>query len=356
MTSMVSADGSTTQHADFYQKLDQLHLLHHWAEESETRRAQSPHATAIPWLWKWSEVRPQILRAVDLVSPENVERRVLGLVNSKLRELGKSGATPTLTAALQLIMPGEVAISHHHTPAALRVIIEGRGAYTAVDGERCWMEPGDLILTPAWTYHDHKHEGKGPMIWLDGLDVPLIRSVDSNFFERYTGQKQQPITHPDGASTRRFVSAGLRPAAFKWDKTYSPLTHYPWERTERALQAMVEEEASLFDDIYLEYVNPLTGAAVMPSIGCYAQRLRPGVQTRSHRHSSSAVYCIFRGSGYTVIEGERFEWSQGDVLALPGWCWHAHSNGSETTDAYLISFTDEPLLKYLGIHREQGGE
>jgi gentisate 1,2-dioxygenase len=350
------AEDQRKAQADFYAGLEQLYLLPNWAREAESQVAHGPHAAAVPWLWKWSEVRPNILRTVSLVTPEDVERRAIGLINPRLRELGRRGATPTLTAAVQLIMPGEVAVSHHHTPAALRVIMEGKGAYTAVDGERCWMEPGDLILTPAWTFHDHKHEGEGPMIWLDGLDVPLIRSIDSNFFERYPGQRQQALTQPDSASTRRFASAGLRPAAFKWDKPYSPLTRYPWERTEQALQAMIEKEATPFDDLYLEYVNPLTGAAVMPSMGCYAQRLRPGVQTRSHRHNASAVYYVCRGSGYTTIEGKRFEWCQGDVLALPGWHWHAHANGSTTEDAYLISFTDEPLLKYLGIFREQSGE
>jgi gentisate 1,2-dioxygenase len=270
MNSTSAKDQSATQPGEFYDNLKQLHLLQHWAEENEAERAREPHASAVPWLWKWAEVRPQIMRAVDVVNPENVERRVLGFINPRLREQGKRGATPTLTAAVQLIMPGEVAVAHHHTPAALRIIMEGKGAYSAVDGERCWMEPGDLILTPSWSYHDHKHEGEGPMIWLDGLDVPLIRSIDSSFFERYPGSRQQALTQPDGASTRRFAFAGLQPAAFKWENRYSPLTHYPWQRTEQALRAMIDEEASPFDDLYLEYINPLNGAAVMPSMGCYA--------------------------------------------------------------------------------------
>jgi gentisate 1,2-dioxygenase len=132
--SSTDAEDQRKAQADFYAELEQLYLLPNWAREAESQGASGPHAAAIPWLWKWSEVKPKILRTVSLVTPEDVERRAIGLINPRLRELGRRGATPTLTAAVQLIMPGEVAVSHHHTPAALRVIMEGKGAYTALDG------------------------------------------------------------------------------------------------------------------------------------------------------------------------------------------------------------------------------
>jgi gentisate 1,2-dioxygenase len=267
--------------------------------------------------------------------------------------MGYFATTPNLVAAIQLILPGESALAHHHTPAALRIIIEGESSYTCTNGERCWMEPGDLILTPAWSYHDHKNESDGPMLWLDGLDVPLIDAMDTIFFELYPGKRTQPHTQADQASMARFAAPGMRPANFSWDKSYSPLTKYPWNNMMRALDGMLASDASPYDDLRLEYFNPHTGGPVMPSIACYAQKLRAGVHTQKHRHNNATIYHVFRGSGYTVIEDQRFDWSERDVFVIPGWHWHEHVNASTSTDAILISYTDEPLLKTLGILREE---
>lgn len=341
--------GKSSRNPDaFYEDVKRLHLSPLWL-----RQGQPPHKRALPWLWKWPKVREQMMRAADVVSTEHVERRVLGLINPGLETAGRFATTPNLVGAIQLIMPGESAVAHHHTPAALRIIIEGEGAFTCTDGERCWMEPGDLILTPAWSYHDHKNEGKGPMMWLDGLDVPLIDSMDSFFFEMFPDKKAQPVAGPDQFSMSRFPASGMRLAGFHWDKRYSPLTKYPWKDMVGALNAMVDADATPYDDLRLEYFNPHTGGPVMPTIGCHAQRLRPGFHAQTHRHNSAALYYVFRGSGSTIIEGRRFEWSESDILVVPGWHWHEHINDSKQQDAVLISYTDEPLLKSLGIHFEE---
>ncbi len=332
----------------FYEEVKRLHLRPLWLEQ-----AHAPHKLAVPYLWKWAELRVQMMRAAEVVSTENVERRVLGLMNPGLEDIGRFATTPNLVAAIQMIMPGETALAHHHTPAALRIIIEGEGAYTCTDGERCWMEPGDLILTPAWAYHDHKNESGAPMFWLDGLDVPLIQSMDTMFFELFPGKRTQPATQADEASMSRFSAPGMRPANFTWQKNYSPLTKYSWKKMVHALDDMKETDASAYDDLRLEYFNPHTGGPVMPTIGCYTQKLRPGAHTRSHRHSSAAIYHVFRGGGYSMIEGRRFDWSERDIFVVPGWHWHEHVNLSARENAILISYTDEPLLKSLGIHREE---
>jgi gentisate 1,2-dioxygenase len=332
----------------FYEDVARLHLSPLWLREGHP-----PHKRAVPYLWAWAQVREQMLRAAEVVGTDKVERRVLGLTNPGLKQAGHFATTPNLVAAIQLILPGESALAHHHTPAALRIIIEGEGAYTCTDGERLWMEPGDLILTPAWSFHDHKNEGNGPMMWLDGLDVPLIDAMDTLFFELHSGKRTQPFTQSDEASMARFAAPGMRPADFSWEKTYSPLTKYPWRKMVHALDAMRESDASPYDDLRLEYFNPHTGGAVMPTIGCYAQKLRAGTHTQKHRHNNATIYYVFRGAGYTVIEDQRFEWSERDVLVVPGWHWHEHVNPSRDA-AILISYTDEPLLKKLGIHREEG--
>src|ERR671936_1943425 len=170
----------------------------------------TPQGKARPYLWRYADLRPHLLRSGELVSTREAERRVLMLMNPGLE--GQAAATSTLFAGMQLILPGEIAPAHRHSPSALRVIVEGLGAYTAVDGERCLMEPGDLILTPSWSWHDHGNETTEPMVWLDGLDVPLVRgALQAAFFEPYPGDKQ-PVTRPEAASVRQFGAGSLQPA------------------------------------------------------------------------------------------------------------------------------------------------
>jgi gentisate 1,2-dioxygenase len=158
---------------------------------------------------------------------------------------------------------------------------------------------------------------------------------------------------PDEASMKRFAAPGMRPANFSWQKSYSPLNKYPWQTMVQALDAMADWDASPYDDLRLEYFNPHSGGPVMPTIACYAQKIRAGVRTQKHRHNNATIYHVFRGSGYTVVEDQRFEWSEKDNFVIPGWHWHAHGNASATRDAILISYTDEPLLRSLGILRAE---
>ena len=103
--------------------------------------------------------------ACGLISTEEAERRVLVFENPGLP--GQSRITQSLFGGLQIILPGEIAPAHRHTASALRFILEGKDAYTAVGGERTMMEPGDFVITPSMTWHDHGNVGKEPMVWLD---------------------------------------------------------------------------------------------------------------------------------------------------------------------------------------------
>ena len=310
----------------------------------------TPQGKARPYLWRYSAIRPHLLRAGELISTREAERRVLMLMNPGLE--GQAAATSTLFAGMQLILPGEIARAHRHSPSALRVVVEGSGAYTAVDGERCLMEPGDLILTPSWSWHDHGNETTAPMIWLDGLDLPLLKALDVIFTEHATSA-QHDITKPDDVSTRLYHQAGLRPANAPHTPHFSPLLNYKWSRTAAALAALPESAATPYDDLLLEYTNPYTGGPVLPTIGCTAQYLRPGIHTQAHRQASSSVYMVLTGAGWSVIEGQRFEWEQGDVFAIPTWACHEHANHSQTDVAALFAFTDAPVIQALGLYREE---
>ncbi len=333
----------------FLDALHPLHLAPLWTRYQQLL-TPTPQGKARPYLWRYADLRPHLLRAGELVTTQEAERRVLMLLNPGLD--GQAATTHTLFAGMQLILPGEIARAHRHSPSAIRIIVEGNGAYTAVNGERCIMEPGDLILTPAWSWHDHGNATSEPMIWLDGLDLPMISALDDIFTEHPTIE-QQDSTRPDDESTRLYHQPGLRPANAPQDTLYSPLLNYKWTRTAAALAVLPESAITPCDDVLVAYTNPYTGGPVLPTMGCTAQLLRPSVHTKAHRHSSSSVYLVIEGQGFSIIDGQRFEWEQGDVFAVPSWACHEHANRSPTEKATLFAFTDAPVMQSLGLYREE---
>ncbi len=302
-----------------------------------------------PYRWRWRDVEPFTDRATQLVRPgPDAERRVILLRNPTLPNSG--GATHTLTAAVQTVLPGEIAPSHRHTAAAIRFIIQGKGTVTMVDGEPCEMNVGDLVLTPGWAWHGHINQGDGPMKWMDSLDAPAIQMLKAMRQEPYPDELN-PATKPIGDSFARYGAGFLRPV---WETPsptpISPLLTYPWTKTEPALEQLAKFDASPFDDVAMEYTNPATGGHVLPTMACWIQKLRPGIHTKAHRHSTSQVYYVLRGRGSTIIDGAELKWEQGDFFALPPWMWHEHVNASASDDAVLFSTTDTPIYKAMNVY------
>jgi gentisate 1,2-dioxygenase len=332
----------------FYADLEANNLQGLWRVQTQSRE---PKTKVQPWSWRWEMLHRQLLRAGEVLTLDrSAERRVLLLVNPGLKH--DNAATHTLTAAVQMIKPGEVAPSHRHSPTAIRFILEGEGAYTTVEGEKVLMRPGDLILTPSWTWHDHGNETAAPVFWMDGLDRPLVSAVNAMFFEPHP-EDSQPVRLPVDYSLYRYGQS-LRPAGERGAEVFSPQRVYRWTDTYAALSSLAAlDEANPHDDVALEYRNPTTGGHVLPTLGCAIQLLRPGVRTRAHRHTSSSIYQVFRGSGYSVIDGQRLEWTQGDFLAVPPWAWHEHANTSATDEAILFSINDLPTMEALALYREQ---
>ena len=338
---------------DYYRSLEQKHLVALWDVQASIL-VKEPKSRAVPYLWRWADLLPLVARSGELAPPLQwgAERRVLGFINPGLPE--RYGATHTLWAGFQYLMPGEVAPAHRHSVAAIRFVIQGKGAFTTVDGDRCVMGPGDLVLTPPWTWHDHGNESDEPMIWLDGLDLQLVADLEGVFYEMFP-KETQPLTKPVGDSERRYSLGQLRPS---WEKSvgpFSPLLHYRWEQTAEALRRLATVAASPFDDVAMEYINPHTGGPIMPTLGCGIQLLRPGVRPRAHRHTGSVVYLVFAGSGVSVINGQRFDWTKGDLFVVPTWAWHEHAS-APGQEAMLFSVQDRPAMEALGLYREQAYE
>jgi len=308
---------------DYYEQLHAQHVSPAWLGGGISLE---PRSRALPHVWHWRDLRPQAMRAAQLVGTEQAERRVLRLTNP---ELSGVSASNTLVANIQIVMPGEIARAHRHTPAALRLIIEGRGGYTVVNGHRIPMHPGDLVLTPNWTWHDHANDTDAPMIWLDGLDTPLVRMLEGGFYEEYHAATQAVRDEP------------------------APQWHYPMSAARAALEQLAAERAGdASEDVALEYTNPLTGGPTMPTIACHLQLLRPGDHTRARRRVCCANYHVIEGSGYSLVGGRRLDWDDKDVFTVPTWTFHEHVNTGDRP-AFLFSFTDAPVMRALHLYREE---
>jgi gentisate 1,2-dioxygenase len=313
---------------------------------------QQPNTPCAPGLWKYDEVRPLLMRAGEAITAEEAVRRVLILENPQLR--GQSCITQSLYAGLQLILPGEIAPSHRHSQSALRFIVEGSGAWTAVDGERTTMRPGDFIITPSWTWHDHGSESEGPVVWLDGLDIPMLRFFDAGFAQNHQDKSQQ-VTRPEGTSFARY-GHNMVPVRHEppFGKT-SPIFSYPYERSREALEQLERHApADPHDGYKLRYVNPLTGGWTMPTIGTFMQRLPAGFQGQGWRQTDGAVYSVVEGEGevaVTVGEHEqRWRFGPRDHFVIPS--WHT-ARLSSAGGCVLFSFSDRPVHEALGIHNEE---
>jgi len=339
--------GSVEAH-DFYRELEKHHLVALWTV-TKNLLPKEPKSRCVPHLWRWQTLLPLVKRGAELTPLDrSAERRVLGFINPGLPD--RYGATHTLWAGFQYVLPGEVAPAHRHSPGAIRFVIDGQGAFTTVDGDKCLMERGDLVLTPPWTWHDHGNESPQPILWLDGLDLPMVAEMEGQFYEPFASLTQ-PIVKPVGDSESRYGVGQLRPTWEKWTGPFSPLLNYKWGQTEEALRRLAAVGASPFDDVAMEYINPHTGGPVMPTLACRVQLLRPGVRTRAHRHTGSAVYLAFEGRGTTVTDGQRFDWGKGDLFVVPTWAWHEHQ--SREGEAILFSVHDTPVMQALGLYREE---
>jgi gentisate 1,2-dioxygenase len=311
---------TTAPRREFYQRIAKLNAAPLWEVLSDIVGAK-PHPVAIPAHWKYAELRPFLMESGQLITAREAERRVLMLENPGFP--GGSRIAQSVYAGLQLVLPGEFTSSHRHVACALRFIIEGEGAYTAVDGERVTMHPGDLILTPSWTFHDHGNPGSTPVVWLDGLDIPIVNFFDSSFAEHL----------PDEATQTSVTS--IAPAfAFP----YAP-----------ALEALRNEPVHPCHGARIEYVKP-GGAPVTPTLGGFLQLLPAGFSGAPHRSTDSTVYCVAEGRGSSRVGDHTFQWAERDIFVAPSWCPVSHNAAGESV---LFSFSDRPAQKALGLWREQ---
>lgn len=299
-----------------------------------------PNPTTVPLSWKYKEARPLLMKAGEIVSAEDAERRVLMLVNPSLGQSslshyhprmltsnqGPPYTTDTIYGGLQLILPNETAPAHRHIAFALRFIIEGEKGFTAVEGQKMVMERGDVILTPSWHWHDHGNEGTEPVIWLDGLNLPLFARIPVNFAENYAESRY--------------------PSTFSSDSPW----RFAWKDTLAALEAQTGPHR-------LFHYKHKDGTPLSTTLGGQAEMIAAGAQTEVSQEIYSFIYHCYEGAGETTItttDGKEtvVEWESKDTFCVPAWSKVKHVNRSKDSPSYLFAINDRPLLDNLHFSRK----
>ncbi len=337
--------GGQARFDGLHERFAQFGLSGYWQREG-VRPVDLPAS-----LWRWADIQGPLEEARTIVRlPEDTDQRVVGLSNP-----AAGGMSRGLSMAFQMLNPGETVNSHRHTPTQMRFVVDGHGAYTTSDGEQLLMAPGDLLVQPNWSWHGSTNYSEEPSIWIDAQDRNLVMYLGAFLRDMWGEGGVQPTTKSEGYYSRKFgmvrpdtainsSAAGMYPI---------PPIRYKWDETFQALNKMAEAgEHNPHDGVLLEYTNPITGGHTVPTMSACIQMLRPGEETRSHRHTGSTMYHVVQGQGVTSVGGVNLKWDRRDCFSVSPFEWHHHCNTS-TDPAILFSINDRPTLEALQLYREE---
>ena len=297
------------------------------------------------FLWRWRDVEPLTTRAAAEVPIEDVERRAIIMVNPAFD--GETMTTGNLLTAFTVLEPGDKAVPHRHTAAAIRFGTRAEGSVTIVNGRRCEMHEGDLILTPPMSWHGHINESDHRTVWFDAANMPLINSLDANFFEPGSREEHE-FWKVDEGDERLWTVAGLVASNPKREASSSPKYRYPGAVTRRLLEVAPPGPDGARS---LRYVNPLTGGPLMATLDCYAMRLAKGTATRPKRGTYNMVCLVVAGEGRSTVGEKTFDWSKHDAFTIPHWTWASHEAIGGDADFFLV--TDRVVYERLDLLREE---
>jgi len=306
---------------------------------------KEPVTRTKPHVWHYDDVKSLVMESGGLISAEEAERRVLILENPGMH--GESRITNTLFAGVQMIMPGEVAPAHRHASSAIRFILDGEGAYTAVEGEKAFMAPGDFVITANWAPHDHGNPSDQPMLWLDVLDFPAVNFYEASFAEHFDNATQE-TTRQDGDSLSFYGSGVLPDGTQVMNRT--PVINYTYARTRPIVERMMQSgDIDKRHGARVRYANPVTGGPVLQTMGAYLAMLPKGFKGEPYRATDGTVLVCVEGKGTTEVDGTVLEWGKNDVFVVPPWKRYAHKAAEQSV---LFSISDRPAQEALGIWRE----
>jgi gentisate 1,2-dioxygenase len=333
---------------DYRDELTSLNLVPLWPSLRAVLPPNAPSRKTQPTFWSYNTLRPLLMRAGELTPMDKAERRVLVLANPG-HGLEKMQASAAMYLGMQLLLPGEWAPSHRHTPNAVRMIVEGKGATTTVNGEKCPMERGDLILTPTGQWHEHEHTGPEPVVWLDVLDLPLIYFTETSY--AIEGKRQEVLP---GHGEQGYTSGGVVPSPlFERGEQAYPMIRYPWADVRASLLSLAanrpEQEA-----VQVTYINPENGRDAQNNLGFYALMLRPGQTLRLPVRSPAVVFHQIEGNSEIKTAETAYTLHEADTCCTPGYTEVTLRNISTTQPAFLFMADESPLHRKLGVYENQG--
>jgi gentisate 1,2-dioxygenase len=332
---------------EYYERISKHDMTPLW-KVMDSVVTKEPVTHCVPAIWHFDDIKRLVMESGGLITAEEANRRVLILENPALR--GQSKATNTMFAGVQMILPGEIAPAHRHVSSAIRFVLDGQGAYTAVEGEKALMSPGDFVITANWAPHDHGNESKQPMLWLDVLDFPMVNFFETSFAEQFP-DKTQPTGRGDGDSLAFFGSGVLPDGVPVEMKQRTPVINYTYARTRPILERL--KKAGDVDKRHgarVQYVNPITGGSALPTMGAYLALFPKGFKGEKYRATDGTVFVCAEGQGTTTVDGKVLEWGPNDVFVVPPWKHYAHNAVKESV---LFSISDRPAQEALGIWREE---
>ena len=331
--------------ADYVQDLRQQNLVPLWPSLRSLLPPGQPRPATKPTHWSYEALRPLLLRAGELTPIEKAERRVLVLSNPG-HGPDAMQASAAMYLGMQLLLPGEWAPAHRHTPNAVRLVVEGKGAYTTVDGRKLPMSRGDLILTPTGLWHEHGHDGDAPVVWLDVLDLPLVHYLEASY---HVDGARQVVKPADDAT----MAAGLRPAPrFERSQVPHPMLRYPWQEARAALCALAAQRPEL-DSVQLAYVNPETGGEPQAILGFSALMLRPGQRLSLPVRSPATVFHLIEGAATLQSGASAFALAEADTACVPGFSAAALANVSASEPVFFFVADEAPLHRKLGLYERR---
>ena len=364
----VQGDNRIRELEILHERTQALHLYEFWSDIGESEHQAvtklQDFQKAVPHLWKYSDILPCLEKAGELIDMNESERRSLIMCNPALD--GLVATTTTMFAAYRINNPNEIAPAHRHSPNAIRFGLTGHTNFTGVEGENITFGPGDLVLTPHDTWHNHGNEGEGGAINLSVLDMPLVNNLnatyfESDYFEEDGGESVRRVVQtarfPDDYSRMVYGMGGLLPRSVSHHRgtgNASPMYVYRWDQTRTLLENLRDRDCSPYDGVLVEYVDPTTGQAPYATMTFFAQMLRPGERTLASRQNASLIYTVYEGRGHSIVGDRRFDWEPFDTFCVPGGEWCEHVNETQGGDAIMIVSSDEPTLKALRFYMRHG--
>jgi len=351
-TATKPASGTDTKHnidairQGFYDRIAKKDMAPLWKVMGSVV-TKEPVTRCQPHVWHYDDVKSLVMESGGLITAEEAQRRVLVLENPALH--GESKATNTLFAGIQMILPNEIAPAHRHVSSAIRFVLDGEGAYTAVEGEKSFMSPGDFVITANWAPHDHGNTSSKPMLWLDVLDFPQVNFFEASFAEQF-GAATQSTSRADGDSLA-FYGSGVLPDGTPARPNSSPVINYTYARTRPIIERMMKAgDIDKRHGARVNYANPATGGPVLPTMGAWLAMFPKGFKGEPYRATDGTIFVCVEGEGTTTVDGKVLNWAPNDVFVVPPWKRYQHN---APDGAVLFSISDRPAQKALGIWREE---